>query len=61
MKQDSNRLETACRDGWSEAEISDANKIIHNLRESFFELVQNSDLYNGAEIERRKRGQCKNE
>ena len=61
MKKDTNPLETAaCREGWSEAEIADANKIVNNLRESFFQLVQNSDLQKGAEIKRRKRGQCEN-
>ena len=54
-------LETAaCREEWNEADIVDANRIVHNLRESFFQLVQNSDLQNGAEIKRRKRGQCEN-
>ena len=61
MKKDSNQLETAaCREGWSEAEISDANRIYHSLRESFFQLVQRSNLQNGAKIERRKRGQWEN-
>ena len=61
MEKDTNQLETAaCREGWNETEIADGNKIVHNLRESFFQLVQNSDLQKGAEIKRRKRGQCEN-
>ena len=61
MEKDSNQLETAaCREGWNETEIADANRIVHNLMESFFQLIQNRDLQNGAGTERRKRGQCEN-